>query len=72
MHAKDLANNSDRDSQVAVGRGIIPFRAIFAQLTKMKWTGSMDLEYEIKADNPMPGMLESFGFLRGVLDGMKS
>ncbi len=72
MHVKDLANNKDRDSQVECGRGIMPFRAIFAQLIKQGYKGSVDLEYEIHAEDPLPGMRESFAYMRGVLDGMKS
>ena len=32
--------------------------------------GFIDLEYEIHPDDPMPGAIESFAFMRGVLDGM--
>ena len=30
------------------------------------------LEYEINADNPLPGMQKSFAYMRGVLAGMKA
>jgi hypothetical protein len=30
----------------------------------------VDLEYEIHGDDPMPGVIESIAYLRGVLDGM--
>jgi sugar phosphate isomerase/epimerase len=72
MHVKDLANSRNRDSQVECGRGILPFRAIFAQLIKQGYKGSVDLEYEIKAEDPLEGMRESFAYMRGVLDGLKS
>ena len=29
------------------------------------------LEYEVEADNPLPGMQKSFAYTRGVLDGLK-
>ncbi len=28
------------------------------------------LEYEVEADNPMPGMMKSFSYMRGVLAGL--
>jgi hypothetical protein len=28
------------------------------------------LEYEIDADNPVPGMLRSFAYMRGLLAGL--
>lgn len=70
LHMKDLAKNDNRDSQVAVGEGIIPVREIFQQLIRMKYNGFVDLEYEIKADDPLPGVMESFAYMRGVLRGL--
>jgi sugar phosphate isomerase/epimerase len=70
MHAKDLTDFSNKDSQVAVGRGIIPIRGIFESLIAINYQGFVDLEYEIHADDPMPGVIESFAFMRGVLRGM--
>jgi len=32
--------------------------------------GFVDLEYEIHADDPMPGVISSFAYMRGVLAGM--
>jgi sugar phosphate isomerase/epimerase len=70
MHAKDLTSFHDKESQVAVGKGIMPIREIFEALIKTKYKGFVDLEYEIQGDNPMPGVIESFATMRGVLDGM--
>jgi sugar phosphate isomerase/epimerase len=70
LHAKDLTDFSSKESQVAVGQGIIPFRAIFESLIAVDYKGFVDLEYEIHGDDPMPGVIESFAFMRGVLRGM--
>jgi sugar phosphate isomerase/epimerase len=70
MHIKDLANFTSRESQVAVGEGILPIREIFQALVDIKYPGYVDLEYEIHGDDPMPGVIESFGYMRGVLTGM--
>jgi len=70
IHIKDLANFQSRDNQVDVGDGIMPTRGIFEALIAIKYKGFVDLEYEIHGDNPMPGVIESFGFMRGVLAGM--
>ena len=48
----------------------MPVREIFAALHSMGYKGFVDLEYEIHADNPMPGVVESFAYMRGVLTGM--
>jgi sugar phosphate isomerase/epimerase len=72
MHTKDLADPAVRDSQVAVGDGKLPIPRIFMQLIEMKYNGCVNLEYEIQADNPLPGMQKSFSYMRGVLAGIKS
>ncbi len=70
MHVKDLTSFANKESQVAVGEGILPFREMFQALIEIDYKGFIDLEYEIHADDPMPGVIESFAFMRGVLDGM--
>ncbi len=70
MHVKDLTSFASRESQVPVGEGILPFREMFEALIKIDYKGFVDLEYEIHGDDPMPGVIESFAFMRGVLDGM--
>ncbi len=70
VHMKDLANSTVKESQVAVGQGVMPVREIFQTLIDIKYPGCVDLEYEIFPDNPMPGVVESFAYMRGVLAGM--
>jgi sugar phosphate isomerase/epimerase len=70
MHVKDLTSFLSKESQVPVGEGILPFREMFEALIKIDYKGFVDLEYEIHPDDPMPGVIESFAFMRGVLDGM--
>ncbi len=71
MHTKDLKDLSNKDSQVPVGDGVIPIVALFKQLKKMNYQGGVMLEYEVEADNPLPGMQKSFSYMHGVLDGLK-
>jgi sugar phosphate isomerase/epimerase len=70
MHTKDLLSFTSKESQVAVGQGIMPLREIFQSLIDIQYKGFVDLEYEIHADDPMPGVIESFAYMRGVLSGM--
>src|SRR5262249_45657646 len=70
MHAKDLTDFSAKESQVAVGDGQMPIRAIFQALIDTGSPGFVDLEYEVHGDDPMPGVIESFAYMRGVLAGM--
>ena len=70
VHMKDLANFQSKDSQVAVGEGVMPIADIFEALIATNYKGFVDLEYEIHADDPMPGVISSFAYMRGVLAGM--
>jgi sugar phosphate isomerase/epimerase len=70
VHMKDLTNFESKESQVAVGDGIMPVRKMFEVLIAIKYSGFVDLEYEIHPDDPMPGVIASFAYMRGVLAGM--
>jgi len=67
MHVKDLAVKTDKDSQVEVGRGVLDFPGLFRTLVDIGYQGQVGLEYEIKETDPLPGMIESIAYMRGVL-----
>ncbi|WP_317890533.1 sugar phosphate isomerase/epimerase family protein [Acidicapsa ligni] len=71
LHMKDLADMKVKESQVAVGDGKMPVRGIFEALHAIGYKGFVDLEYEIHDDDPLPGMMKSFAYMRGVLAGMR-
>ena len=71
IHIKDLADMKVKESQVAVGDGKMPIRGIFEALHAIDYKGYVDLEYEIHDDDPLPGMIKSFAYMRGVLAGME-
>jgi sugar phosphate isomerase/epimerase len=70
MHIKDLTDFQSKESQVAVGDGKMPLLRIFEALIANNYKGFVDLEYEVHADDPMPGVATSFAYMRGVLAGM--
>jgi sugar phosphate isomerase/epimerase len=70
VHMKDLTNFASKESQVAVGEGIMPVRKMFAALIATDYKGFVDLEYEIHPEDPMPGVIASFAYMRGILAGM--
>ena len=71
MHMKDLRSFDAHAVQCDVGEGIMPVVGIFKQLQKIGYQGCVNLEYEINGDNPLPGMKNSFSYMRGVLAGMR-
>jgi sugar phosphate isomerase/epimerase len=70
VHMKDLTNFQSKESQVAVGDGIMPVRRMFEALVANRYKGFVDLEYEIHPDDPMPGVIASFAYMRGILVGL--
>jgi sugar phosphate isomerase/epimerase len=70
VHMKDLTNFQSKESQVAVGEGIMPVKRIFEGLSAINYKGFVDLEYEVHPDDPMPGVIGSFAYMRGVLAGI--
>jgi len=70
MHVKDLRDLKVMESQCIVGEGKIPIVEIFRQLRAMRYAGYVNLEYEIDAADPLPGMKQSFAYMRGVLAGL--
>ena len=72
VHIKDLSDFTKKESQVAVGEGLMPVREIFTALDGIGYKGFVDLEYEIHGDDPMPGAIASIAYMRGVLAGMGS
>jgi sugar phosphate isomerase/epimerase len=70
MHIKDLTDLTNKDSQCDVGDGQIPIPNIFRELIKIHYQGCVNLEYEINADDPLPGVQRSFRYMRGVLAGL--
>jgi sugar phosphate isomerase/epimerase len=70
MHIKDL-RAIQKDSGCAVGEGVLPITAMFKELKRMNYAGTVSLEYEIEEDDPFTGMKASFAYMRGVLAGLR-
>jgi sugar phosphate isomerase/epimerase len=64
LHMKDLKDLMNPKTQVPVGEGKMPVAEIFKQLVNQNFPGYVNLEYEIEADAPLPGMQKSFEFMR--------
>lgn len=72
LDVKDLRQPKEKESQCEVGDGALPIGPMFKELKRLKYAGIVHLEYEINADNPVPGMQKSFTFMRGVLAGLRA
>lgn len=67
MHFKDLDSDHIDAKGVPVGRGALPIVPLLSELLRSGYKEEIQLEYEVEPKDPVPGMAESFGFMRGVL-----
>ena len=67
---KDVPSEKAKDSQCIIGKGAIDFPTLFRALLKINFQGHVGMEYEIDANDPLPGMLQSIAYMRGVLAGL--
>lgn len=71
IHIKDETAPEKAGKTWEMGRGVIDFKPIVKALRKIGYQGVISLEFEKNGDNPHPGVAESIGYLRGVLDATK-
>jgi inosose dehydratase len=67
FHMKDVTSATPQGKATEVGKGVIDIVGVLKALVSIKWPYHVALEYEVKADNPLPGVTESFAYMRGVL-----
>ncbi len=69
VHLKDsLASTGDKvDRAAGLGYGRIDIRGIMAALIQVRFPFQVGLEDESPAADPVPGVAQSYGYMRGVL-----
>lgn len=67
IHIKDVTAAAAEGKTCIIGRGVIDFPAFMKNVVDMGYKGTLALEYEAEADDPLPGMMESFGYTKGVM-----
>lgn len=68
FHMKDVTEAAKSGHSTPCGRGIIDIPRLLRTLVKINYSGYLAFEYEEHADDPLPGLAESVGYVRGVLD----
>jgi sugar phosphate isomerase/epimerase len=67
FHMKDVTAATPQGKAIEVGKGVIDIVGVLKALVKIKWPYHVALEHEVKSDNPLSGVIESFAYMRGVL-----
>jgi inosose dehydratase len=70
IHIKDVTKAAKDGKTCIIGRGVINFPSFLEAIVEMGYNGSLALEYEAEGDDPLPGMMESFGYIRGIIATM--
>jgi len=71
LHMKDIAALGNRGTPIESGRGILNTKSILTALLKIKHQGLVGFEYEKDSKDPLPGLAESVGYIKGLLAGLK-
>jgi inosose dehydratase len=67
LHIKDVTAASEKGDTCEMGRGIIDLPGVFKVLIKNNYSGKASFEYEKDENDPLPGLAESVGYVRGII-----
>jgi inosose dehydratase len=67
IHMKDVTSSDSDGKAIEVGRGVIDIPGFLKTILKMKYSGIISFEYEKDDADPVPGLAESLGYVKGVL-----
>ena len=67
FHMKDVSEASAKGHGCEVGRGVMDIPKLLRAISSIRYKGIVSFEYEKDADNPIAGLAESVGYVRGVL-----
>lgn len=70
LHMKDISALGNRNTPIESGRGILDQKAILAALLRIRYQGLVGFEYEKDGRDPLPGLAESVGYIKGLLANM--
>ena len=67
VHIKDVTAASKDGQTVEMGRGVVDIPRFVRFLIRLGYAGTLAFEFEKDGRDPLPGVAESVGYLRGVL-----
>ena len=67
IHIKDEDKADPAGNPCEIGRGVIDIPGFLEMLLKKKYSNVISFEYEKDPDDPMAGLAESVGYVRGIL-----
>lgn len=70
VHIKDINTAAPEGRCVECGRGVLDLPQFLKTLIEIDYAGMVAFEYEKDEKDPLPGLAESVGYVRGVLDSL--
>jgi len=67
IHIKDVTAPTKEGGTCIIGRGVIDMVSFLKTVKDMNYQGTLALEYEADEEDPLPGMMESLGYVKGIL-----
>ena len=67
VHFKDVSLADAKGGTVECGRGVIDIPRLLKTLTRLKYSRTLHFEHEKDEKDPLPGVAESIGYVRGIL-----
>jgi len=67
FHVKDVTAATKDGQTVEMGRGVIDLPEFVRTIVKLDYDGTLAFEFEKDENDPLPGLAESVGYLRGLL-----
>lgn len=67
VHCKDVSAPNEKGTTVEIGRGVIDIPRLLGTLARLDYGGILHCEHEKDEKDPLAGLAESIGYLRGVL-----
>jgi hypothetical protein len=67
FHVKDVTSATQDGQTIEMGRGVIDIPKFVRSVVEVGFAGTLAFEFEKDENDPLPGLAESVGYLRGVL-----
>lgn len=67
VHMKDVTAATKDGQTIEIGRGVIDIPRFLKALLKLDYAGTVAFEFEKDEKDPLPGLAESVGYVRGIL-----
>ncbi len=70
IHMKDVSSADAGGTELEIGRGVIDIPKLISTLARVKYSNTIHFEHEKDEKDPLPGVAESVGYVRGIIATM--